>query len=353
MEYADPASCVLKSVVLPERHLPTSHISAHLFNFERYSRSRQTTDGSLASILSSLSYQEKEGDSWLNPVQSLNMTVEYVTFTSIAGLTGVIIIIALVLIVTSATEFIWRSYFEVFWYTHHIYIIYVIGLWIHGIGGIVQGQTEDSMNESHPYRCEESFMNWMIITPAASIPSLKGSLLRPVRLQEIICFMRNRLSYTYPKAFEQQQSPIPRIEVDGPFGPVSEDVFQDEVAVLIRAGIGVTPFASILKSISTGSAETGAFSWFNDLMASLEWEKEKLGKVGFLNYHLFLTGWNSSIASHAALNFGKAADILTGLKQKTSFGKCMWDKFSTIGTIHPKSEVGVFFCGLQTLARSL
>lgn len=51
------------------------------------------------------------------------------------------------------------------------------------------------------------------------------------------------------RAFEQQQSPIPRIEVDGPFGPVSEDVFQDEVAVLIRAGIGVTPFASILKSI--------------------------------------------------------------------------------------------------------
>lgn len=51
------------------------------------------------------------------------------------------------------------------------------------------------------------------------------------------------------------------------------------------------------RSISTGSAETGAFSWFNDLMASLEWEKEKLGKVGFLNYHLFLTGWNSSIVS--------------------------------------------------------
>jgi predicted ferric reductase len=37
--------------------------------------------------------------------------------------------------------------------------------------------------------------------------------------------------------------------VDGPFGTVSEDVFQYEVAVLIGAGIGVTPFASILKSI--------------------------------------------------------------------------------------------------------
>ena len=40
-----------------------------------------------------------------------------------------------------------------------------------------------------------------------------------------------------------------RIQVDGPFGTVSEDVFQYEVAVLVGAGIGVTPFASILKSI--------------------------------------------------------------------------------------------------------
>uniref|UniRef100_A0A2K6M6M7 NADPH oxidase 1 n=1 Tax=Rhinopithecus bieti TaxID=61621 RepID=A0A2K6M6M7_RHIBE len=38
------------------------HIIAHLFNFDRYSRSRQATDGSLASILSSLSHDEKKGE---------------------------------------------------------------------------------------------------------------------------------------------------------------------------------------------------------------------------------------------------------------------------------------------------
>lgn len=42
---------------------------------------------------------------------------------------------------------------------------------------------------------------------------------------------------------------MPRIYVDGPFGSASEDVFKYEVAVLVGAGIGVTPFASILKSI--------------------------------------------------------------------------------------------------------
>ncbi|XP_008590193.1 PREDICTED: NADPH oxidase 1-like, partial [Galeopterus variegatus] len=136
------------------------HIIAHLFNFDRYSRSRRATDGSLASILSNLSHHEKDGGSWLNPIHSPNMTVEYVTFTSIAGLTGVIMTIALVLMVTSATEFIRRNYFEVFWYTHHFFIVYILGLGIHGIGGIVRGQTEESMNESHPHKCAEAFQKW-------------------------------------------------------------------------------------------------------------------------------------------------------------------------------------------------
>jgi hypothetical protein len=46
--------------------------------------------------------------------------------------------------------------------------------------------------------------------------------------------------------------PLPfsfRIAVDGPFGTASEDVFSYEVVMLVGAGIGVTPFASILKSV--------------------------------------------------------------------------------------------------------
>lgn len=37
--------------------------------------------------------------------------------------------------------------------------------------------------------------------------------------------------------------------IDGPFGTASEDVFRYEVVMLVGAGIGVTPFASILKSV--------------------------------------------------------------------------------------------------------
>ena len=40
-----------------------------------------------------------------------------------------------------------------------------------------------------------------------------------------------------------------RVAVDGPFGTASIDIFKYQAAVCVGAGIGVTPFASILKSI--------------------------------------------------------------------------------------------------------
>ena len=81
---------------------------------------------------------------------------------------------------------------------------------------------------------------------------------------------------------------LPRVFVDGPFGSASEDVFKYEVAVLVGAGIGVTPFASILKSIwyrmNYPQQKTrlrkvyffwvcrdfGSFEWFRSLLMAIE-----------------------------------------------------------------------------------
>jgi predicted ferric reductase len=40
-----------------------------------------------------------------------------------------------------------------------------------------------------------------------------------------------------------------RVFIDGPYGTPSYSIFDSEHAVLVGAGIGVTPFASILQSI--------------------------------------------------------------------------------------------------------
>ena len=43
---------------------------------------------------------------------------------------------------------------------------------------------------------------------------------------------------------------LPRLRVDGPYGAPSEEVFDHSTVILVGAGIGVTPFISILKSMS-------------------------------------------------------------------------------------------------------
>jgi NADPH oxidase len=81
---------------------------------------------------------------------------------------------------------------------------------------------------------------------------------------------------------------LPRVYIDGPFGSASEDVFKYEISVLVGAGIGVTPFASILKSIwyrmnypkkKTRLSKVyffwicrdfGSFEWFRSLLLAVE-----------------------------------------------------------------------------------
>ncbi|OQV04709.1 hypothetical protein CLAIMM_09557 isoform 2 [Cladophialophora immunda] len=83
---------------------------------------------------------------------------------------------------------------------------------------------------------------------------------------------------------------LPRLYIDGPFGSASEDVFKFETVLLIGAGIGVTPFASILKSIwyrmrdsSSSTPRTRLrkvyFFWVCRDFGSLEWFKSLLTAI--------------------------------------------------------------------------
>ena len=80
---------------------------------------------------------------------------------------------------------------------------------------------------------------------------------------------------------------LPRVYVDGPFGSASEDVFKFEVAVLCGAGIGVTPFASILKSIwyrmnypqGRSRLRKVYFFWIIRDFGSLEWFRSLLKAI--------------------------------------------------------------------------
>ncbi|GAA6092617.1 cytochrome b-245 heavy chain [Tachysurus ichikawai] len=165
---------------------------------------------------------------------------------------------------------------------------------------------------------------------------------------------------------------LPKVAVDGPFGTASEDVFRYEVVMLVGAGIGVTPFASILKSVWYKTVqqntnvftkkiyfywlcpETQAFEWFADLLQSLERQMNEKNMIDFLNYNIYLTRWKETEAAHFRVHHEAENDPITGLKQKTLYGKPNWEnEFSTIATSHPGSKVGVFLCGPGPLAKAL
>lgn len=64
-----------------------------------------------------------------------------------------------------------------------------------------------------------------------------------------VCIFKSRFIRLFTLTKHFNLSFFLRMGVDGPFGTASEDVFDYEVSMLVGAGIGVTPFASILKSI--------------------------------------------------------------------------------------------------------
>uniref|UniRef100_A0A6D2WR05 NADPH oxidase 1 n=1 Tax=Takifugu rubripes TaxID=31033 RepID=A0A6D2WR05_TAKRU len=419
------------------------HMIAHLLNVEWYNNSRQGVYDKLSTALSNL--EDTKNTTYLNPIRITDLIPTYFVFTTIAGLTGVIITLALILIITSSMEVIRRSYFEVFWYTHHLFIIFFAGLVFHGAG---LTDTKDLsltlqtwMYVIGPmvlYLCERliRFIRYMqtvryrkvclIRHPPLSSGALRSErnlgpirliVMRPSKVLELQLMKRgfkmevgqyvflncpaiSQLEwhpFTMTSAPEEdffsvhirsagdwtdklieimQQLPEgaqgPKMGVDGPFGTASEDVFDYEVSMLVGAGIGVTPFASILKSIWYKfkesnpklrtrkiyfywlCRETHAFEWFADLLQVLEKEMDERGMVDFLTYKLYLTKWDDGHVNHIKVYPDTDVDMVTGLRQQTNYGRPNWDKeFEQVRKENPTSVVGTFLCGPEALGEVL
>ncbi|TNM99120.1 NADPH oxidase 1 [Takifugu flavidus] len=427
------------------------HMVAHLLNVEWYNNSRQGVYDKLSTALSNL--EDTKNTTYLNPIRITDLDPQqiptYFAFTTIAGLTGVIITLALILIITSSMEVIRRSYFEVFWYTHHLFIIFFAGLVFHGAGRIVRSQNSEPAHNAT--FCKDRTEDWGKI-PECPIPQFSGGfpqtwmyvigpmvlylcerlirfirymqtvryrkiVMRPSKVLELQLMKRgfkmevgqyvflncpaiSQLEwhpFTMTSAPEEdffsvhirsagdwtdklieimQQLPEgaqgPKMGVDGPFGTASEDVFDYEVSMLVGAGIGVTPFASILKSIWYKfkesnpklrtrkiyfywlCRETHAFEWFADLLQVLEKEMDERGMADFLTYKLYLTKWDDGHVCHINVHPDSDVDMVTGLRQQTNYGRPNWDKeFEQVRKENPTSVVGTFLCGPEALGEVL
>ncbi|NXX20041.1 NOX5 oxidase, partial [Podargus strigoides] len=157
--------------------------------------------------------------------------------------------------------------------------------------------------------------------------------------------------------------------IDGPYGTPTRRIFTSEHAVLIGAGIGITPFASILQSIMYRyrrrkqscpschfswcedlrdeemtlrkvdfiwiNQDQKHFEWFISLLTKLEMEQAEQEPGGrFLEMHMYMTSALSkndmkAIGLQMALDLLAAKeqrDSITGLRTRTQPGRPDWSK---------------------------
>lgn len=164
--------------------------------------------------------------------------------------------------------------------------------------------------------------------------------------------------------------------LDGPYGTPSTHIFESEAAILVGAGIGATPFASILKSIAHRkrrgdvnlnlkkvyfywvNREQRAFEWFVDVLSKIEAEDTE----GFIDINVYLTcvQKESDMKSRTLfiamdlLHAESQVDLITGLQTRTGRGRPDWDKiFQAIADEHDPVKPDVYFCGPPGLSKIL
>ncbi|MFO0554780.1 MAG: ferric reductase-like transmembrane domain-containing protein [Polyangiaceae bacterium] len=166
------------------------------------------------------------------------------------------------------------------------------------------------------------------------------------------------------------------IYVDGPYGTPSAHIFEHEHAVLVGAGIGVTPFASVLKSLHMKrqlgepgrlrrlhfvwiSREQESFEWFTQLLSELESKNDS----GWLDLCVYFTGAKKELEGSVLdlakeIHFGATgADLITGLRTRTRLGRPDLDALlaAFVAEASPGGlpRPSVFYCGPAALGREL
>ncbi|KAI9870491.1 MAG: hypothetical protein M1830_004165 [Pleopsidium flavum] len=395
-------------------------------------------------------------------------------YTQVGGITGHVMLLCMLLMYTTSHARMRQQSYETFWYTHHLFVPFLLALYTHATGCFVrdtpqryspfagdnfwehcigyQGwrwelwgggfylleriyrevrsrrETEIVKVIRHPYDAMEIQFRkpsmrykagqWLFI----NVPSVSYNQWHPftitscpfdpyvsVHVRQVGDFTRavgdalgagsfQSKDYEgldpmgmYEIALQNGQT-MPKLRIDGPYGAPAEDVFDNEIAVLIGTGIGVTPWASILKNIwhlRSGPnpprrlrrvefiwvcKDTSSFEWFQTLLSSLEAQSSAAASapgssgIEFLRIHTYLTQrLDIDTTTNIVLNtVGSAHDPLTELKSRTNFGRPDFKRLFTgmrdgirnqtyIGGLEGtlRTDVGVYFCGPNVAARDI
>ena len=238
---------------------------------------------------------------------SYGVSAIQIAWLSGPGLTGHLAVLVFFLILSSSLESVKKTKFELFWYLHHLFTVFVALNSIHGIFCFVIANDGSCVSPIF-WKCaigpvalymaerlfreirarNKTILSKVILHPSMVIemqvkkdgfsskvgdyifincPDLSLFQWHPFTLTSApdddfasvhvrvvgdwTTALAHRLGYVNKdnQLTKLKDYQIPRILIDGPYGTASGNIFSYEVTILCGAGIGLTPFASILKDI--------------------------------------------------------------------------------------------------------
>ncbi|XP_031836587.1 dual oxidase 1-like isoform X2 [Nomia melanderi] len=183
--------------------------------------------------------------------------------------------------------------------------------------------------------------------------------------------IRNRLDLAVTLKKE-----LPMIHIDGPYGQCHQNWYNYDLSIMIGGGIGVTPFASILKDIVyktnnelNMSRKKVYFLWVTRTQKQFEWMVDIIRNIenadinNTILCHIFITQFYQKFDLRTILlyicerHFQKISNksLFTGLKAVTHFGRPKFSEFFiSVQKLHPTiNRIGVFSCGTPSMIQSI
>uniref|UniRef100_A0A8B9T2T4 NAD(P)H oxidase (H2O2-forming) n=1 Tax=Anas platyrhynchos TaxID=8839 RepID=A0A8B9T2T4_ANAPL len=359
---------------------------------------------------------------FMNDGSQLPQKYYWWVFQSIPGMTGVLLLIILAVMYVFATHHFRRVSFQAFWITHHLYVLLYVLVIIHGSYALVQ-QPRFHIYFIIPALIYGADKLLSLSRKKVEINVVKAELLpsgvthlRFQRPQDfdyksgqwvrIACMALGTTEYhpftltsaphedtlslhiravgPWTTRLRELYAPeslavlgkLPKLYLDGPFGEGHQEWHKFEVSVLVGGGIGVTPFASILKDLVFKSSINSKlmckkiyFIWVTRTQRQFEWladiirEVEEADKNELVSVHIYITqlaekfDLRTTMLVKPCRHFQKVLNksLFTGLRSITHFGRPPFVPFfDSLQEVHPEvHKIGVFSCGPPGMTKSV
>uniref|UniRef100_A0A3B4WR07 NAD(P)H oxidase (H2O2-forming) n=1 Tax=Seriola lalandi dorsalis TaxID=1841481 RepID=A0A3B4WR07_SERLL len=343
-------------------------------------------------------------------------------FQTIPGMTGILLLFTFSFMYVFASHYFRRISFRGFWITHYLYVVVYILIVIHGSFALLQAPRFyiylippallfllDKLISLSRKKVEIPVVRAELLPSGVTHLEFKrpqGFMYRSGQWVRIACLMlgadeyhpftltsapheetlslhiravgpwTSQLRELYTDESLLELGAYPKLYLDGPFGEGHQEWIDFEVSVLVGGGIGVTPFASILKDLVFKSSVKSKiqckkvyFIWVTRTQRQFEWvsdiirEVEEMDTLELVSVHTYITQVAEKFDLRTTMlyvcerHFQKVwnRSLFTGLRSVTHFGRPPFVSFfSSLQEVHPEvDKIGVFSCGPPGLTKNV